>query len=86
VSLPSPSGPSVVVGDDGSGEGRRGGGIGPMIGIIIRGGGVDGDNCEIHDRRGRGSRPVYRPNPGGIGIGTRGGYPVIGRGTFPINP
>lgn len=41
-------------GDYGSGGGIFGGGTG----VVIRGGGVDGDNCELH-RRGRGG-PIYR--------------------------
>jgi hypothetical protein len=51
----------------GSGGGIFGGGMG---GVVIRGGGVDGDNCELH-RNGRGTRgPIYIPNrpaplPGG---------------------
>lgn len=45
------------------------GGIGPVIGVVIRGGGVDGDHCEPH---GRGGAPgVYLPPPGGIGTVTR---------------
>jgi hypothetical protein len=67
-------------GDYGSGGGIFGGGSGR--GVVIRGGGVDGDNCELH--RGRGgiptSRgPVYIPSPtvprtGGI----FGGSPMTG--------
>jgi hypothetical protein len=73
------SGPQVVVQDDGNGRGGMGG-IGGIFGVVIRGGGVDGDNCEIHDRRRTRGRPVYRPNPGGIAGGRT---PMIGRGTFP---
>ena len=74
--------------------GRRGGGIGTIIGVVLRGGGVDGDHCERHDRRrGRGVPPVLGgPIIGGIGIGggrvtindripSRG--PRIGQSTFP---
>lgn len=47
-------------GDYGTGGGVFGGGGG---GVIIRGGGIDGDNCELH-RRGRGNRgPIYVPTP-----------------------
>lgn len=65
----------------GPGSGRIGGG---GTGVVIRGGGVDGDNCELH-RRPRGTRgPVYvpvvptsrpttatGPSRGGFGGGTR---------------
>lgn len=64
----------------------RGRGIGGIIGVVIRGGGVDGDNCE-RDRPGaRGGGlpyPVGRGFPGGnVSVG---GVPMsgIGRGTFP---
>lgn len=58
------SGPSA--GGDGNGNadgqrGRRGGGIGGLIGAVIRGGVVDGDHCERHDGR--------RTGGGGIVIG-----------------
>jgi hypothetical protein len=81
VALPRPSAIPVVLPAEGSGRGevidqgsgRRGGGIfGPVIGVVVRGGGVDGDNCEIHDRR-RGRRPVYSPAPGGRTSGGWGG-------------
>ena len=55
-------------GDYGSGGGIFGGSTG-RGGVVIRGGGVDGDNCELHDRarRGRGgvisSGPIYMPQP-----------------------
>ena len=66
VPLPAPAPvPAAPAGDYGSGggifgddRGRIGGGTG---GVVIRGGGVDGDNCELH-RRPRGTRgPVYVP-------------------------
>ncbi|HYD51388.1 MAG TPA: hypothetical protein VEA99_02125 [Gemmatimonadaceae bacterium] len=84
VALPRPTAIPVSLPAEGSGReagsadgGRRGGGIfGPVIGVVIRGGGVDGDNCEIHDRRGR-RRPVYDRNPGGIAGGRR---PTAGGG------
>lgn len=69
-------------GDYGTGS-SNGGVFGGGIGVVIRGGGVDGDHCEIHNGRGgrtttRGG-PVYVPNfPGiprsggsGISIGAR---------------
>lgn len=41
---------------DGSDRGRGG------VGVVIRGGGVDGDNCELHRRRPRPARgPIYVP-------------------------
>lgn len=80
------NGPQVIVEDGEVRGGTVGGGVGtilgPVFGVVIRGGGVDGDNCQEHDRR-RGRRGVYRPNPDGIAIGTR--RPVIGRGTFPVH-
>lgn len=55
-------------GDNGGGMG--GGGLGGVIwGVVIRGGGVDGDNCELH-RPGRPTvtrTPVYGGNPSGMG-------------------
>ena len=59
-------------GDVGEGTGHRGIGIGDIIGVVLRGGVVDGDDC---DPRGAGPR-----RGGGIAINTR--IPVIG-GTFP---
>ncbi len=70
-------GPSAA-GPNGGKEAGGGvfGGIGPIIGVVIRGGGVDGDHCEPH---GRGQTPgVYFPPPGGFGGNTR--FPVIPRG------
>lgn len=71
------SGGGIVFGD-GSGRGGSGGGV------VIRGGGVDGDNCELHRRRPRGGTrsPVYvpatiipaptpSPSRGTVGIGSR---------------
>ena len=53
------------VGDYGTGGGIFGGGSGG--GVVIRGGGVDGDNCELHRRGGRRGGPVYIPQtPGPI--------------------
>jgi hypothetical protein len=64
-------------GTSGNGGGVFGGG-GGIGGVVIRGGGVDGDHCEIHSGRGRTTRgPVYMPAPSGpvfgprIGIGSR---------------
>ena len=87
VSMPGGGGPLAIPAEGGRGSGTVGGGVGTIaggiFGVVIRGGGVGGDDdCEIHDRMG-GRRPVYRPAPGGIGASRRGG--MIGRGTFPVN-
>lgn len=58
-------------GDGARGQGRRGGGWGTLIGVIIRGGAAGIDRCEAHDRRRTGRRL-----PGGRGgdiLGTGGG-------------
>ena len=76
----------VVINTGGSGDyGEGNGGVyggGGGRGVIIRGGGVDGDNCQIH-AGGRGTRgPIFVPSvprstgtivnrPSGIGIGSR---------------
>ena len=84
----------------GPGDGRIGGGGGP--GVVIRGGGVDGDNCELH-RRPRGNRgPIYvpviptstrptttasGPSRGGVSIGSRNPGTVSRRpGTASASP
>ncbi len=74
-------------GEMGRGEGRRGGGFGTLIGVIIRGGGAGIDHCEEHDRRRAGRRGgvgggIMVAGPGGWGgpIGANGGTP---RTTFP---
>jgi hypothetical protein len=73
VVIPAGRGPSAGEsegrGDHGTvGTGRRGGGWGTVIGVIIRGGSAGIDNCEEHDRRaGR------RGGAGGMGGGVRGG-------------
>lgn len=64
-------------GDYGAGNGGvwgNGGGVyGGGTGVIIRGGGIDGDNCELH-RRGRGTSrgPIFVPPP----VPTAGGTVV----------
>ena len=68
VPRPSPVNPAPAGdgswGRGGSGSGGGGGSVlGGIFGVVIRGGGVDGDRCEIHDRRGR-NRPaggIYSP-------------------------
>jgi hypothetical protein len=69
---PRPAPPAGDYGDgiNGGGVGASGGGTG----VVIRGGGVDGDNCELHRRR-PGS-PVY-------GGGVFGGPVFIPRPTAP---
>jgi hypothetical protein len=62
--------------------------------VVIRGGGVDGDNCEIHTGRGRYpgrmggiggiGGPVYIPIPRSGGIGSSR-FPMAGRGS-PVMP
>lgn len=70
-------------GGSGGGSGGMGGGI---IGVVLRGGGVDGDNCEIHDR-GRARPPVYYPNPGGMAGARIGSVITGGRGAMrPARP
>jgi len=81
----------ILRGGNGSGAGRNGagsgGGWGTIFGAIIRGGGVDGDNCDPRGaHRGSGSqRPVYgrpdygsNPGMGSIRNGGWGGSPVVG--------
>ncbi|HUX34304.1 MAG TPA: hypothetical protein VMV51_10595 [Gemmatimonadaceae bacterium] len=83
ASLPR-AGASQAPGLIGAGDrGRTGsgggvfGGIGPILGAVIRGGDVDGDHCEPHGGRGRNGRMpgVYIPEPGGVGGGSR--FPII---------
>jgi hypothetical protein len=82
--MPAPSsdqGP-ILRGGSGAGAGTggagSGGGWGTIFGAIIRGGGVDGDNCDPRggtvQRRGGTQMPVYNPNPGGMGGARTGGY------------
>jgi hypothetical protein len=58
-------------GTSGNGGGIFGGGTGSG-GVVIRGGGVDGDNCELHRRPRTRGTPVYIPPP------TRTGTPPYG--------
>ena len=83
ASLPRTGAPQYP-GAIGSGDrGRAGsgggvfGGIGPILGAVIRGGDVDGDHCEPHGGRGRNGRMpgVYIPEPGGVGGGSR--FPIV---------
>jgi hypothetical protein len=64
----------VVVATGGSGDyGAGNGGVyGGGVGVVIRGGGVDGDNCELHRRGGTRARgpifvPMNIPRSGGSG-------------------
>jgi hypothetical protein len=87
VPRPSPV-PVMAGGGSGRSDGGMGGGsiLGGIFGAIIRGGGVDGDHCEIHDgRRGRRSGGGYIPQqvpmgrlPSGIS-GPYGGLSPRGR-------
>ncbi len=90
------SGPSASGNDDagrdrgtGSGNvgtgdsGRRGGGWGGIIGVVIRGGGAGDDHCEEHDRRRNGGRIGTRVGGNGGIIGTVIGE-VIDRGRAPV--
>jgi hypothetical protein len=88
---PAPIPASVPIGGDGPNDG---GGIGPIIGVVIRGGAVGHDDCAAHrrPRPGRGGSvlagagspigiargPIVR---GGVAINNR--IPVRGVGTFP---
>ena len=78
VPRPSPINPAPA--GDGS-WGRNGGGsapggvgggsvLGGIFGVVIRGGGVDGDRCEIHNRRPRNRAGILN---GGIYTGPRSG-------------
>lgn len=89
--LPAPVPAATPAGDYGTGTGALGdaggGRIGGGTGVVIRGGGVYGDNCELHRRRPRGPTtrgPVYvpaqptsrpatasGPSRGGVSIGSR---------------
>ena len=80
ATLPRPGSASVLPAGNSAGTAQRGaasaGGIGPIIGVIIRGGDINGDHCEPHGGRGRGPLPgVYIPEPGGVAGGSR--FPVI---------
>ncbi len=72
-SAPAVPGPGTGTGDFG-GTGPGSGVFGPGIGVVIRGGGIGGDNCEPHGPRGR-MPGVYIPIPGGMGGGSR--FPAI---------
>jgi len=88
---PSPI-PVVNTSGDGSGDygtsGNGGGIFGPGSGrggVVIRGGGVDGDHCEIHGTGRRNTGGIYMPpRPGTVigggsgGIGTRSRFPSGG--------
>lgn len=86
--------PVATSGDGGQTAGSSNGGstmgtiIGGILGAVIRGGSVDGDNCEIPGEGRHGGRRgggVYSPNPNG-GRGTWGRPGGIGTGRIPINP
>jgi len=64
---PRPTPAAVIpAGGAGAGDYGRGGGVfGGGIGVVIRGGGVDGDHCQPRGRRGGGvyTGPIYVPRP-----------------------
>jgi hypothetical protein len=74
----------ILRGGVGTGAGRNGGGIGMgtaigvIFGSVIRGGGVDGDNCDPRGTRRGGSsvtqRPDYGSNPSGMAGVRTGGW------------
>lgn len=71
---PRPAPPAGDYGTGGNGGGIFGGGSGG--GVVIRGGGVDGDNCELHTRggrRGTSRGPIYVPT---IPVSTRPAVPT----------
>jgi len=85
--LPSPR-PQPVASTGGGGDmtqGRSGGGIGSVLGgifsVVIRGGGVDGDNCDPRTD-GRGRTPISINNRIPV-IGTFPGSGRIGGGGMP---
>jgi hypothetical protein len=92
---PATRGPSAGTGEAegrgeaGRGQGRRGGGWGTLIGVIIRGGAAGIDNCEEHDRRrGRRTGGGYGGDiitAGGVMGGVLGGVIANGgiRPTYP---
>lgn len=77
-----------------AGNGGNGGGWGGIFGAVIRGGGVDGDNCDPRPRSGGSRRPgvggVYGANPSGsmAGMGTpiNSRAPVMPRMGVPSRP
>ena len=88
ATLPSPR-PQPVASTTGSGrdEGRGGGSnigavLGGIFGAVIRGGGVDGDNCDPRTEGGRGRVPVSINNRIPI-VGTFPGSGRIGGGGMP---
>lgn len=86
--LPSPR-PQPVASTGGGGDmpqGRAGGGIGSVLGgiftVVIRGGGVDGDNCDPRTEGGRGRVPISINNRFPV-IGTFPGSGRVGGGGMP---
>src|ERR1051325_3126660 len=75
--VPQDQGPILA---GGSGRGRTGtsgggGGWGEILGSILRGGTVDGDNCDPRGgarRPTRGGGTIYTPSPTGMGTGRTG--------------
>jgi hypothetical protein len=72
---------TILRGGNGTGAGRTGSGtgmgtaIGVIFGSVIRGGGVDGDNCDLHRRRPTTTqRPDYGRPPAGMAGVRNGGW------------
>jgi hypothetical protein len=70
----------ILAGGAGRGTGRTGsgsGGMGGIFGAVIRGGGVDGDNCDLHrgGMRPAMRTPVYGANPA-VNTSVRTGLPT----------
>lgn len=89
----------ILAGGTGAGNGRTGGagtggGWGGIFGAVIRGGGVDGDNCDPRPRSTAGRppmrAPVYGTNPNGMGSGrntaVRPGISVASTGASGARP
>jgi hypothetical protein len=67
VALPRPTAVPVSY-PAGGGDSGGGGILGGIFGAVIRGGGVDGDHCQIHRGNSRPSTPpIYRQPIGGLG-------------------
>ena len=70
------------------GTGIMGGGVGTAgtgTGVVLRGGGVDGDNCDLHRRGRRGGTvvgPVFIPQTAGRPVGTTTGGTRVSGGSM----
>ena len=90
---PSEDNGAILRGGTGAGNGRTGsggggGGWGTIFGAVIRGGGVDGDNCDPRGGRARpqtrapiyGQNPVYGQPSAPVGTGRTAGSVIRGGG------